>query len=145
MHPHGLSIAAHPPLAAGAHCKKKFGLAVGKTNSRLFLSEQSGIGQFLFAGGLIAGGQLVGGHSANGTPGNLTLQTISPFSSSSATIFLGDADATAMKQATNNKQTVFIVLIYFHCLNCNCKYLENATLFIQLNRKLIRILKHPLN
>lgn len=123
MHPHGLCIGAQPPPITGAHCKKKFGLAVGNTNSRWFLLEQSGAGQFLSAGGLTAGGQFVGGQSTNGTPGNLTLQITSPFAKTSVTIFLGDADATAMKQATNNKQTVFIVLIYFHCLNCNCQYL----------------------
>lgn len=115
MQPHGLSIAAQPPNAEGAHCKKKFGLAVGNKNSRLFLSAQFGAGQALLIGGKTGGGQFVGGQFANGTPGNFTLQITSPFSKTSVTIFLGDAEATAMMQATNNKPIVFIVIICFHC------------------------------
>ena len=114
MQPHGLSIASHRPFTAGAHCKKKFGLAVGNKNPRTFLSLQSGVPQLVFGGGLTSGGQFVGGQFSNGTPGNFTLQIISPFSNSSATILWGDAEATAIKQATNNKPIVFIVLIYFH-------------------------------
>ena len=145
MQPHGLCIGAQPPSAAGAHCKKKFGLAVGNKNSRKFLSAQFGAGQFLFAGGLTGGGQFVGGQSAKATPCNFTLQTTSPFSKNSDTIFLGDAEATAMKQVTNNKTIVFIVLICFHCSNCYCKYLWNATLFIQLGGKMIRIFETIIN